>query len=36
MTRLADGTLLRSASDAHSGDELVTQVADGVLTSIID
>ena len=36
ITRLADGTLLRSASDAQTGDELVTQVADGVLTSTID
>ena len=36
ITRLADGTLLRFASDAHSGDTLLTQVADGVLTSTVD
>ena len=36
ITRLADGTLLRSASDTQTGDALVTQVADGVLTSTID
>ena len=36
ITRLADGTLLRFAGDAHTGDTLLTQVADGVLTSTVD
>ena len=36
ITRLADDTLLRFAGDAHTGDTLLTQVADGVLTSTAD
>ena len=36
ITRLSDGTILRSANDAQTGDTLVTQVANGVLTSTID
>ena len=33
ITRLSDGTILRSANDAQTGNTLVTQVANGVLTS---
>ena len=36
ITHLADGTLLRFADDAHTGDTLLTHVADGVLTSTVD
>ena len=36
LTRLADGTLLRSIDDAQTGRTLVTQLADGALTSTID
>lgn len=35
ITRRADGSLLRSTSDADPGDQLLTLVADGTLTSTI-
>jgi len=36
ITRRADGSLVRSTTDVVPGDELVTLVADGTLTSTID
>ena len=36
ITRRADGSLLRAASDARPGEQLTTQVADGSVTSTID
>ncbi len=35
ITRLADGRLVRSADEATSGDELITVVADGSITSTV-
>ena len=35
MTRIADGTLVRSVQDASPGDDIVTHVSDGTLDSTI-
>jgi exodeoxyribonuclease VII large subunit len=36
ITRLADGTLVRSVTDTAVGDTLVTHVAGGTVTSTVD
>ncbi len=36
ITRRADGTVVRSASDIEPGTTLLTTVADGVVTSVVD
>lgn len=36
VTRLADGRILNRASQAHSGDELITQLADGSVNSKVN
>jgi exonuclease VII large subunit len=35
MTRRADGTVVRSVADVRDGDELVTVVGDGRITSTV-
>jgi exonuclease VII large subunit len=34
ITRLSDGTLVRSPQDVSDGDTLVTALADGTVTSV--
>lgn len=36
ITRNADGAIVRSVADARPGDQLLTQLADGTLTSTVD
>jgi len=35
VTRLASGRLVRSVSDVRAGDELVTEVSDNIISSMV-